>query len=122
MIVPKLPEFLQGKYEPQDNDERLALLGICQFSNRSRTAARLYADAFGADATLADNFKSGIRYQAACQAALAGCGRGIDAASLDEQERRIGGLKRRTGYDGSLLPGTRPPTTILLPFAIYRRD
>jgi hypothetical protein len=27
MIVPILPAFLDGKYQPRDNDERLALLG-----------------------------------------------------------------------------------------------
>src|SRR5262249_9689730 len=35
-ILPNLPAFLEGKYQPQDNDERLALLGVCQFTNRTR--------------------------------------------------------------------------------------
>src|SRR5262249_39612527 len=39
---------------------------------------------------------SGHRYQAACAAALAGCGRGEDAAQLDDQEReRLRSLARR---------------------------
>ena len=42
MILPNLPAFLDGKYRPQDNDERLALLGVCQFTNRTCAAARLY--------------------------------------------------------------------------------
>jgi hypothetical protein len=46
MILPNLPAFLDGKYRPQDNDERLALLGGCQFTNRS--LVRLYAEAFAA--------------------------------------------------------------------------
>jgi hypothetical protein len=42
MIIPNLPAFLDGKYQPQANDKRLALLGICQFKNRTRTSARLW--------------------------------------------------------------------------------
>ena len=30
MTLPNLREFLQGKHQPQDNDERLALLAISQ--------------------------------------------------------------------------------------------
>ena len=30
LILPGLPAFLEGKYQPKDNDERLALLGVCQ--------------------------------------------------------------------------------------------
>jgi serine/threonine-protein kinase len=29
LILPNLPAFLQGTYQPQDNDERAALLGVC---------------------------------------------------------------------------------------------
>ena len=35
MILPDLPAFLGGNYQPRDNDERLALLGVCQFTNRT---------------------------------------------------------------------------------------
>src|SRR5262249_4042774 len=31
LIFPNTAAFLEGKYEPRDNTERLALLGICQF-------------------------------------------------------------------------------------------
>src|SRR5262249_38628183 len=55
MILPNLPAFLDGKYQLQDNDERLAFLGACQFMNRTRAMARLYADAFAADPGLADD-------------------------------------------------------------------
>ena len=55
MILPDLPAFLDGKYQPRDNDERLALLGICQFTNRTRALARLYADAFAAAPQLAED-------------------------------------------------------------------
>src|SRR5262249_44954675 len=109
MILPNLPAFLQGNYEPQDNDERLALLGNCQSQGRYGAAARLYADAFAADPDLADNLTTECRYRTArveypvddrmevlnteCRylaarcAALAGCGLGKDAAMLSVEER-----------------------------------
>jgi serine/threonine-protein kinase len=87
MILPDLPAFLHGDYEPRDNDERLALLGVCQFKGLRRAAARLYADAFAADPKLAEDLKAESRYRAAGCAALAGCGRGEDGARLSEAEQ-----------------------------------
>jgi serine/threonine-protein kinase len=87
LILPNLPAFLRGEYQPRDNDERLALLGACQFKGLRRTAARLYADAFAADAKLAEEMNTQHRYSAACHAALAGCGQGDDMVHIDDQER-----------------------------------
>jgi serine/threonine-protein kinase len=88
LILPNLPAFLEGKCEPRDNDERLALLGACQFADRTRAMARLYADAFAVDPSLAEDLRAAHRYNAARAAALAGCGQGADAAAgLDEQDR-----------------------------------
>jgi serine/threonine-protein kinase len=87
MIFPNIAAFLEGKHQPRDNTERLALLGVCRFKNRSRTLARLYADAFAADPALADDPRSRQRYWAARAAAQAGCGRGMDAARVEETER-----------------------------------
>jgi serine/threonine-protein kinase len=85
-ILPNLPAFLQGSYQPRANDERLALLGVCQSQGLNGAAARLYADAFASDRALADSIPE-YRYHAARCAALAGCGRGEDAAKLSEAER-----------------------------------
>jgi eukaryotic-like serine/threonine-protein kinase len=87
MILPDLPAFLDGTHQPQDHDERLALLGVCQFTNRSAALARLYADAFDANVKLAEDFRFGHRFNAACAAAQAGCGHGRDAVKLDAPER-----------------------------------
>jgi serine/threonine-protein kinase len=73
---------LDGKYRPRDNEERLALVGVCQFTNRPLALARLYADAFAADPGLTEDLAAGHRYRAARAAALAGCGRGEDAPGL----------------------------------------
>src|SRR6185437_7602166 len=87
MILPDLPAFLDGRHEPRDGDERSALLGVCQFTNRTRASARLYSEVFAAP-RLAEDHRAGHRYRAARAAALAGTGRGADAAGLDEEERR----------------------------------
>jgi serine/threonine-protein kinase len=85
MILPDLPAFLEGKHQPTDNDERLALFGLCQATNRNLAAARLYADAL-ADAPELVKERGRSRYHAAVAAVEAGFGRG-DAAALSETER-----------------------------------
>jgi serine/threonine-protein kinase len=87
LILPSLPAFLEGKYQPEDNDERLALLGVCQFQGLHATTARLYADGFAADPSLADDQAGRSRYYAARAAAQAGCGRGADGTGLEPTER-----------------------------------
>jgi eukaryotic-like serine/threonine-protein kinase len=96
LILPNLPAFLKGEYQPQDNAERLALLGVCQFKDRRAAMAGLYAAAFVADPKLADDLEAGHRYRAACAAILAGCGRGSDAARLNQEERT---RWRKKAYD-----------------------
>ncbi len=54
---------------------------------RYLTAARFWADAFGADPKLADDLASGRRVSAARAAALAAAGQGEDAGRLDDKER-----------------------------------
>ena len=88
MILKNLPAFLEGKYQPQDNDERLALLGICQFKNRTRALVRLYCEAFSDAPQLMEDIGAAHRYNAARAAALAGCGRGEDAAGVGAAERK----------------------------------
>ncbi len=87
LILPELPAFLAGIYEPRDNDERLALLGVCQFTNRTHALSRLYAAAFAADPKLADDLQAAHRYHAACSAVLAATGKGQDVSKLDDKER-----------------------------------
>jgi eukaryotic-like serine/threonine-protein kinase len=108
LILPNLQAFLRSEYQPQDNDERLALVGACQSQGRYHAAARLYAAAFTADPDLADNLTTECRYRsteeepfyervgsintearylAARCAALTGCGRGKDGAELSQAER-----------------------------------
>ncbi len=87
LILPNLAAFLKGHYQPRDNDERLALLGVCQFKDLRAALAGLYAAAFAADPNLAEDLRAGHRYNAARAAAAAGRGRGADGAGLSEPER-----------------------------------
>jgi tetratricopeptide (TPR) repeat protein len=84
----RLPALLQGREQPKDADERLALAWLCQQHKALfAAAARWYGEAFAAQPSLADDLPSGRRYDAACAAALAGCGRGKDGAQSDAKGR-----------------------------------
>jgi serine/threonine protein kinase/Flp pilus assembly protein TadD len=84
----RLAAVLEGKAQPKDADERIAFARLCQEQRKRCVAAeRFYADAFTAQPTLADDLQRQHRYNAACAAALAGCGQGKDADSLDDKER-----------------------------------
>jgi serine/threonine-protein kinase len=87
LILPNLAAFLDGEYRPQDPDERQALLGVGQGTERSLALAQVFASAFAADPRLAEALHEGHRYAAARAAARAGSGRGADAAHLGEPER-----------------------------------
>jgi tetratricopeptide (TPR) repeat protein len=85
----RLPAVLEGKEEPADDAQRLALAQLCQEPSKKLYAAsfRFYAEAFANDAKLADDLRQEHRYNAACAAALAGCGQGKDADNLGDKER-----------------------------------
>jgi serine/threonine-protein kinase len=87
LIVANLAAFLRGQYQPQENKERLELIQASHFRKRYVAAARLYAEMFAAEPKLADDRKKWHRANAACAAALAGCGQGEDAKTLDDKER-----------------------------------
>jgi serine/threonine-protein kinase len=87
LMLPNLAAYLDGEYRPQDPDERQALLGVCQVTDRSLALARASVDAFAADPELAEALHDGYRYSAARAAARAGGGGSADAAHLGEPER-----------------------------------
>jgi serine/threonine-protein kinase len=87
LMLPGLPDFLAGKYQPRDNDERFALLGVCQFTGHTLANARLYADAFAADPQAAKVVGFPHHYAAVRLAALVGLGHCKDGNNVDETER-----------------------------------
>jgi serine/threonine-protein kinase len=87
-LFKRLPAVLEGKDQPKDAAERLAFARLCQLYRKEYAAAvRFYAEAFAVEPKLADKVGGEDRYNAACAAALAGCGEGRDAAGLDDKER-----------------------------------
>jgi tetratricopeptide (TPR) repeat protein len=85
----RLPALLKGQEQPKGAGERLALAQLCQMhEKRYAAAARWYGEAFAAQPALAEKLgAAGSRYDAACAAALAGCGQGKDTDRLDDRER-----------------------------------
>jgi serine/threonine-protein kinase len=77
----RLPDYLRGAVQPQSAVERLDLAQLCRLKRRYGVAVRFYQEAFAAQPDLTDPRNGVHRYQAACAAARAGCGEGIDAAS-----------------------------------------
>jgi tetratricopeptide (TPR) repeat protein len=77
----KLPAVIDGSAKAASNEELVELAQVCYLKRRYAAAARLSRDALAADPS------AGNRYNAACAAALAGCGQGEDAGRLDEPER-----------------------------------
>ncbi len=94
----RLPAVVNGQQRPADNAERLEFAQLCQLPCKKQfaVATRLYGEAFAAKPALADDLSAANRYNAACASALAGCGQGKDAASLDEKGR---GRLRRQALD-----------------------
>jgi hypothetical protein len=83
----RLPKLLKGEAQPADVGERVALAQMCQeHKGLYRAAFQFYVDAFAAEPMLADDLQQQLRYNAACAAALAGCGQGNDAGKLDDKD------------------------------------
>jgi hypothetical protein len=84
-----LEAAVQGKVKVVSAHAALDLAQQCRQPYRELHAAsaRFYDKAFAGDAKPANDVRVPNRYNAACSAALAGCGRGKDAAELDDAER-----------------------------------
>ena len=85
----KLSAILSGQKQAADNAERFALAQLCRMPCKKQhlAATRFYREAFTEKPQLADDLNAQHRYNAACAAALAGCGQGVDADKLDAKER-----------------------------------
>jgi tetratricopeptide (TPR) repeat protein/serine/threonine protein kinase len=112
----KLPDLCRGSIQPVDASEGLTSGWLCQqpYKRMYVAAARLYADAFSADSQLVEDPRTGNRYNAACAAALAGCGQGNDARLLDDKDgvrlrrQALGWLRTDLDAWAKLLDGATP--------------
>jgi tetratricopeptide (TPR) repeat protein len=85
----KLSQVLDGQAKPAGATECADLADLCRANKHLYVAAtHLYQEAFTAQPALADDMQKQYRYNAACAAALAGCGQGKDAGNLGEEERQ----------------------------------
>jgi tetratricopeptide (TPR) repeat protein len=83
----KLPALLRGEIAPVNAKERFEFGEHCYRKRLYGAGVRLLRDALAAQPALANDLQSAYRYNAACCAALAGCGKGQDAAQLDDAAR-----------------------------------
>jgi serine/threonine-protein kinase len=85
----KLPGILKGETRPAGAADCIRLALVCQqpFEALYAASVRFYEQAFGEKPELADDLRLQHRYNAACAAALAGCGQGKDADKLDLKGR-----------------------------------
>ena len=85
----RLIAILHGGSAPRDQAERLALAQRAYDKALHASAARLWAEALAADPKLADDRQVQHRYNAACAAALAGCGKGKDDPAPDAARAKL---------------------------------
>jgi serine/threonine-protein kinase len=90
-LEPRLPAILAGGELPHDVPTRLALADYFLGRKLDGAATRCFRAAFAADSKLADDLDAGLRYNAACAAALAGTGRGRDAPADEPARDRLRG-------------------------------
>jgi tetratricopeptide (TPR) repeat protein len=83
----QLPAILSGQEQPTDAGERAEYANLCQKKHLYASAARFYREAIAAQSALVASADNGLRYNAACAAALAGCNAGEDAAKQTDAER-----------------------------------
>ena len=75
----ELPHVLAGDNRHADPTMRLEFARLCKFKRQFTLSARFCAEALAAEPKWGNDPRSGIRYYAACAAALAASGQGNDA-------------------------------------------
>jgi serine/threonine-protein kinase len=83
----RLPAVIRGEDKPEDGAEGTTLADMAYKAGRHGASARLYDGAFRSDPKLAEDMNAQHRYNAACAAALAGCGQGKDNPPPDAAAR-----------------------------------
>src|SRR6185312_2152372 len=110
----RLAAVLRGGAQPADAAERDEYAHLCYERKRYVASARFFSQCLTADPKSAHDLERSHRYRAACAAALAGCGRGDDAAQLDDKERvrwrkqALHWLRADLKAYGELLPVSNP--------------
>jgi serine/threonine-protein kinase len=86
----RLRAIVKGEQRPNDVGERLQFAQRAYELTRHAAAARIWQEALELDPKLSDDRQAQHRYNAACSAALAGCGQGKnDPPPSDEQKTKL---------------------------------
>ena len=104
---PLLDAVRSGQASPAGPGEYLNFARMSQYTGHA--AARLYGEAFALWPQLTGNPATGHRYNAACAAARAGCGKGTDTPKDEEEQARLrqqalGWLRADLSASGRLAP------------------
>ncbi len=86
-IEESLLSIVGGEQRASDGNEGILAAVLAYDRKRNAASADLYEQAFVLDAALASDMVNQHRYNAACAAALAGCGQGEDATDLSADDR-----------------------------------
>jgi serine/threonine-protein kinase len=86
-LEPRLAAILRDERSHADATEHAGFASLCHRKRLFAASVRFWRDAFAAQPALADDLTKGNRYNAACDAALAGCGKGEDDPAPDEAGR-----------------------------------
>ncbi len=109
----RLMAVIRGGQTPASNAERLQLARTAYTKSLPAAAARLWAEALAADPRLGEDRKDEHRYNAACAAALAGSGKGLDdpkpddAAKAKLRAQALDWLKAELATWKTLAPGNQ---------------
>ena len=87
LLEARLPAVLRGAEKPANPTEQLQFGFLCTRKKLYPAAAQFYREAL-TNPKLA-SVPVGVHYEAACAAALAGCGQGEGADKLDDKERAV---------------------------------
>jgi tetratricopeptide (TPR) repeat protein len=83
----RLPAILRGEVSPVGDGEHVVFAELCAIRQLPDAAAGFYQKCLAANPKLGANPEANLRYRAATQAALAGCGQGKDDPPPDEPAR-----------------------------------
>jgi tetratricopeptide (TPR) repeat protein len=86
-LAARLPAIMAGEAKAADTTEAIDFARLCSDRGMQGTSTRLWSKAFQSQARLMEDMQAQHRYNAACTAALAGCGQGRDDPPLDNAAR-----------------------------------
>ncbi len=103
----RLSAILRGDQQPRDNPERLRLAQRAYDKALHAAAAKFWAVALSTDPKLTEDRHAQTPYNAACAAALAGCGQGKDHPAPDVSEKAILRKQAHTWLQAELAAWTK---------------